>query len=110
MKVDIKPYSIFWIEFTPKWFRFLEWLIISVAIFLAYLKTKSILIFIVFILTTLFYSLYLQSLLFKVINKHYPIKNSLKRFLLIVIFTTIFYSILFQITSYIVVKLALGTV
>ncbi|MGA2911475.1 MAG: hypothetical protein ABSE17_02455 [Candidatus Levyibacteriota bacterium] len=60
-------------EMTPKWFRFLEWLIISETIFLAFLFTKSIVLLVILLITAILFFIYLSidifNLSLKVFNK-----------------------------------------
>ncbi len=65
--------SNFFMEMTPKWFRFLEWLIISETIFLAFLFTKSIVLLVILLITAILFFIYLSidifNLSLKVFNK-----------------------------------------
>jgi len=99
-----------WQSIAPKWFSFLEWLIISAAIFLAYIKTRSLILKIILFVSYFIFLQYLASLTNSFLVKKAWVKNSVIRAIIVVLFSFLIASLITDFIIFIVLDIGLGTI
>jgi len=99
-----------WKNTAPIWFTFLEWLVISGAILLAYIKTHSIFLKIILAVSYFVFWHYLASLINSLLLRAAWIKNSVLRTIIVVLISFLIASLITDLVIFIVLDIGMGTI
>lgn len=109
MKSEIKIPG-FWKNIAPKWFNFVEWLVLSSAILLGYVKTNSNILKTILVISYFVFWFYLASQINNFFIRTLKIKNSIMLAIIAVVISFIMALLIADFVVIIVADISLGTI